>query len=80
MRKMILRWLFGTDDVQEYIYEIRDACQQRKEHVREIEDHLETLYREKEDLMTMRKLIHICEKHGIDVDEELKQMEDTFLI
>lgn len=39
-----------------------------QDHVKSIEDHLDTI-------KTAMKLIQICKNHGIDVDEELKQIE-----
>lgn len=75
MKKLILNWLFGTDNVKRYMElldENIDRCQRYED---EIADHLETLREEKENLNTILKLIKICENHGIDVDEELKQIE-----
>ena len=75
MKKLILRWLFGTNDIADYMYLLKrhvDHCQEKLEL---IDEHKKTLYREKEELDMIRKLIRICENHGIDVDEEFKQIE-----
>ena len=75
MRKMILRWLFGTDDIQSYIDSLCDNVVVRKAYIREIEKHIETLNREGEDLELIRKLIVVCKNHDIDVDAELQKIE-----
>ena len=76
MKKLILNWLFGTDNVQEYIEVLSDCigCHQTIEN--EIAAHIKTLWEEKEHIKTILKLIKICENHGIDVDEELKQIDN----
>ena len=74
MRKHVLMWLFGTDDIKEYIELLCDSQRYVQEHlqtlhelVKEIEDH-------KKSLNLIRKLLKICEDHGIDVDEEIKHI------
>lgn len=79
MKKIILEWLFGTDNVDRYMALLRenmDHCEDGIKHAQEcielIEDHKKTLEREKWELDMVHKLLYICEKHGIDVDEEIK--------
>lgn len=79
MRKLILWWLFGTDNVDSYIKLLRENmghCDDNIKHAQEcidlIDDHKKTLAREKWELDFIHKLMHICEKHGINVDEEIK--------
>ena len=75
MKKLILNWLFGTDDVKSYfglLCESQEYCQKLLE---EVEEHRETLLREQEIINITRKLIRICVNHGINIDEEIKQIE-----
>lgn len=81
-RKLILEWLFGTDDVDSYMKLLKkniDYCSDGIKHAEEcielIRDHRKSLEREKWTIETIRKLIKICENHGIDVDEEIKHVE-----
>ena len=75
MKKLILEWLFGTDDIKPYMELLRDSIGHHAECIELIEDHKETLARRKEDLNTILKLVKICENHGIDVDEEIKHIK-----
>jgi hypothetical protein len=82
MRKLILNWLFGTDDVDHYMTLLRkdlDRTHEDIEHLEEcralIHDHQNTLDKRKEDLDLIRKLIRVCENHGIDVDTEVKNIK-----
>lgn len=82
MRKIILEWLFGVDNVDSYMALLRenmDHCEDDIKHAQEcielINEHRQTLKRYQEDIDIMRKLIQICENHGIDVDEEIKHIE-----
>lgn len=75
MRKLILWWLFGTSDIDDYMDLLRKDLDHLNEEHRLIDDHLKLLDRQKWALDTLRKLIRICENHGIDVDEEIKHME-----
>lgn len=82
MRKLILRWLFGTDDIRDYMELLRDDIHHHDDNIRHCEeciklinDHRKSLERAKLTLDTARKLIQICENHGIDVDEEIKHIE-----
>lgn len=81
MKKLILWWLFGTDDIDSYMQLLRENmghCDDDIKHCQEcidlIEDHKRTLEKHKEDINIIRKLIQICENHGIDVDEEIKHI------
>jgi hypothetical protein len=82
MRKLILMWLFGTDDIEDYLELLRDTrkytqkcLETSKKHLETIHQHLDTLKEERENLDVIRKLIKVCENHGIDVDEEIKHVE-----
>lgn len=75
MKKLILEWLFGTDNVKDYMELLRDNLNYIERLMKANDDHIKTLERHKEDLITMRKLIQICENHGIDVDEEIKHVK-----
>jgi hypothetical protein len=75
-------WLFGTNDIKDYLellVETREYVQKcletNKKHVETIHEHLDTLKEERENLDVIRKLIKVCENHGIDVDEEIKHVE-----
>lgn len=75
MRKLILRWLFGTDDI-EYYFKLLDRDNKRlQEQIDLIDSHLITLDQEKENLDIIRKLVKICENHGINVGKEIKEIE-----
>ena len=71
MRNLILNWLFGTDDIEQYIDLLSRAIDLSNGRQDLIADHLKTLHREQEALKDMLKLIEICKKHGIDVDKEM---------
>lgn len=75
MKKLILIWLFGTDDIKSYIELLSENLEYTKEYMRLINDHIKTLEKHKEDIDIIRKLIKICEKHGINVDEEIKHIK-----
>ena len=75
MRKLILRWLFGTDDIKFYSELLSDSKEHTKKMIDQLNSHLDTLDREKETINNLRKLIKICENHGIDVDKEIKNVE-----
>ena len=75
MKKLILRWLFGTDKIKEYTELLRESIGYHEECKKLINAHLATLNDSKERLNTIEKLIKICENHEIDVDKEIKQIE-----
>ena len=82
MKKLILMWLFGTDNVDRYMALMQknmSHCEDGIKHAQEcidlIDDHKRTLKREEWELDVLHKLLHICEKHGINVDEEIKLIE-----
>jgi hypothetical protein len=75
MRKLILYWLFGTENIDDYLELLFKDINHNKEVSDLIDDHLKTLRDEKEHLQTIKKLIRICENHDIDVDKEIKQIE-----
>ena len=75
MRKLILMWLFRTDNIEDYIELLHRDNKRIQQQMDLIDLHLETLDKHKEDLDTIRKLIKVCENHGINVDEEIKKIE-----
>lgn len=75
MRKRILKWLFGTDDIKEYIGLLVESRDDSVEKIRLIDEHIETLKKLKEEIQIAMKLIKICQNHGIDVDEEIKHIQ-----
>ena len=75
MKKLILNWLFGTENVENYMDLLDKSMDHNKECKELIEGHLKTLKEEKDNLEIIRKLIKICENHGINADEEIKQVE-----
>ena len=82
MRKIILRWLFGTDDIKSYMDLLSDYLRcnvsysnELKAHKKYIEQHNETINESLENLYMIKKLLKICENHGIDIDKELEQVE-----
>ena len=76
MRKLILNWLFGTDNVKKYMQVLDDSIDRCQRYEDEIADHLKTLGEVKEHIGTILKLIKICENHGVNVDEELKHIDN----
>lgn len=75
LKKKILRWLFGTDNVKRYVELLNETMNHTQESLGYINDHLETLKEARENLEDTRKLIQICKNHGIDIDEEIKHIE-----
>ena len=75
MRERILRWLFGTANIDDYFDLLSNNHENIAKQIKLIDDHLKTLKRSQKELETTRKLIKICENHGIDVDEEIKHIQ-----
>ena len=75
MRKLILRWLFGTDDISNYLELLVKNRDLHQENINRINAHLKEIEERKEDLDNILKLIKICKNHGIDVDKEIKNIE-----
>lgn len=75
MKKTILRWLFGTDDIESYMDLLRRNVAHLNEELQLLNDHKKTLEREERELNMIRKLIWVCENHGIDVNEEIKHIQ-----
>ena len=82
MKKLILMWLFGIDDIDSYmklLRDNRDYCTNALEHTNEclelIREHRETLDRSEWFVQLCEKLIRICKNHGIDIDEEIKNIK-----
>ena len=76
MKKWILNWLFGTDNVQRYMEVLRDCRDTHQNYLDEIEDHIKSLKEDKEHIKIILKLIQICENHGIDVNKEFAQIDN----
>lgn len=75
IRKKILIWLFGTDNVDKYMTALTNYIDEVKQHRDTLDNYLKTMDGNLEDLRTIRKLIKICENHEIDVDEEIKHIQ-----
>lgn len=75
IRKRILNWLFGTDNVKRYMELLNESIYWENRYIDKINSHLETLNNQMEDVNNVRKLIKICENHGINVDEEIKKIK-----
>ena len=75
MKKLILNWLFGTDNVKKYIDVLHENMQHSKECMGLIDEHIQSLSRHQKTLETTLKLVKICENHGINVDEEIKNID-----
>ena len=69
MKKLILKWLFGTDDIKRYTEVIGNAMDANERCIKNFNSHIETLNEYRKDIDTMRKLIRICENHGIRLYE-----------
>lgn len=75
MRKLILMWLFRADNIEDYIELLHRDNKRIQQQMDLIDGHLKTLDKYKEDLDTIRKLIKVCENHGINADEEIKEIK-----
>lgn len=74
LRKRILWWLFGTDDIDAHIHLLTDSKRYVEEHLKTLHEYQKEIKSHKESLAIMLKLIKICKNHGIDVDEEIKHV------
>ena len=81
MRKLILRLLFGAN-VDEYTELLNRFIDCTEKYSCELDDHQKTIIKYLEDLEshrdtldTVKKLIVVCQNHGIDVDEEIKHVK-----
>ena len=74
MRKLILKWLFGTDKVDEYFDLLCKFRDEIEEHRDEMKDHVKTIEGHIDTIKSTKKLIQICKNHGIDIDEEIKRI------
>ena len=75
MKKLILNWLFGIDNVDSYMKLMLENVDCRQAYIDEMTYHLKTLHEERENLDIIRKLIKVCENHGIDADKEIKDIK-----
>lgn len=64
MRQLILKWLFDNE-LKDYYNLLQENIKIRGEHIKTLKDYGDTLDK-------MRRLIEVCIKHKIDVDEELE--------
>lgn len=69
MKKLILNWLFGKENVEEYMELLSKAVELSNGRIDLISDHLKTLEREKEHINTILELIKVCEKYEIPETE-----------
>ena len=74
MRKLILNWLFGEENVEEYIEVLGKAVDLSNRQIELRCDYLKSLEREKEYINIIIKFIELCEKHGIPISDELKHI------
>ena len=81
MKKLILKWLFGTDEIDSYMELLRknidhliDDIGHTNECLELIREHKETIKRAEWFIKLSEKLLIICENHGIDIDEEIKNI------
>ena len=82
MRKLILMWLFGVDEIDSYMDLLRknrdhltNALGHTNECLELIREHRETIDRAEWFIQLCEKLIRICKNHGIDIDEEIKNIK-----
>lgn len=75
MRERILWWLFGTTDIDSYMELLRKRQDHLNENLKLLDEHGKTIDRATWAINTIEKLMKICEKHGINVDEEIKLIE-----
>ena len=75
IKKRILMWLFGTDNMEDYFILLHEVQNEREKHANALERHIETLHNLQDNINLARKLIKICENHDIDVDKELKEIK-----
>ena len=79
MKKLILQWLFGTTHIDSYMELLREnrkhltnALEHTNECLELIREHRETIDRAEWFIEIANDLIKVCEKHGIDIDEEVR--------
>lgn len=75
MKKLILNWLFGTDDIKRYMELLEESFHHHEKYKELMEVNLKSLKEHRESLEDVLKLIKICENHGIDVDKEMKNIK-----
>ena len=75
MKKLILNWLFGIDNVEQYMDLLAESIAEKKRLIEVNEEKIKILKESIEDLTIIRNLIKICENHGINPDEEIKHIE-----
>ena len=66
IKKLILMWLFGTDDIKSYMELLRRGIDHCEERIELINSHKETLKREERELEMVRTLLKVCKDHGIE--------------
>lgn len=75
LRKLILRWLFDTDNINDYQDLLVDNIDITERFIKELKDHIKTKEDLIEELNTVRKLAIVCRNHGIDPDKEIKHIK-----
>lgn len=77
LRNLIIKWLFGIDNIKTYMELLSENISHTNESISLVDDHLKTLNDRKEDLEIISKLIRVCKNHRINVDEEIKYMNQS---
>ena len=77
MRNLILKWLFGTDKLKSYMDLLGESIKHHERCKKLLDDHGETIEVAKQSLAITQILLDICEKHGIDIEKEMKQIEQS---
>ena len=78
MRKLILKWLFGTDDVEKYYDSLCNHEKTLNEHIELINEHIELLNDSVKYLEMLKKLSQLCAEKGVNVDEEMAEFLEYF--
>lgn len=73
MKRLILNWLFGTDNVKDYMKLLED-------YINSIEMNIELLHEGQFYINLVKKLLIVCSNHEIDINEEIKHVKlDNFV-
>lgn len=75
MKKWILRWLFDVD-APEYFDILKRYLHELSEHRDTLTEMQEEIKSHRKSLITILKLIKICENHGIALDKEIEEIKD----
>ena len=75
LRKLILRWLFDTDNINDYQDLLVDNIDTTERLIKEFNAHINTMKKYRADLILIKKLVKVCENHGIDAGKEIKDIK-----